>query len=787
MKKHDRLLFVGTLGDKNFLTALKPCVGMASCAVILETPTTFTELAAVMKAKHATGVITTSHQLLTKLVDVSSTKRAKPSIDNYAGSLFKLPNTHDGEVVVIHPLEQLITVPYGSFTTSRYISKLTEPDKWLPTTKFNWSLFNEATFSEVLARFQTAEAIATDIETYSNPPSIRCVGYTALYFSKQTGWSSESYVIPCDSMYALACIRTLNALPAAKIFQNGKYDISYLQSYNAAPINYLWDTAEFFHSWYSELPKDLATLNSFFVRDSMYWKDLADSSDLHQYYLYNAKDTWATANVFLAWMLEAPQWAKNNYANTFPLQFPCHLSEMTGIARDEDEMEIARAGALSDISSKRARLEVLTATPGFNPNSPKQVLQLLTILGCKDITSTEEKDLKKAALRHPINSKIINLILDVRGDRKLIGTYLRTNADATSQNPKGNKEFYGHLRQHHPVTGTEGRRKQGRILYSLNPHGTDTGRLASKEHHFWCGLQIQNIPRGIAVKRTLVADNGFVIAECDLEQAESRDTAHIAGDESLIAATTGSKDFHSFNASSFFGVSYDSIYDSATGKTKDKAIRDLAKRVNHGASYNMGPMVLVDTMGEDKIREAQKLLGLPKFWTLKQVAEHLLGAFHKTYPDISKTYYTGVTAEVLTTGMITSKAVHDVEYQASPQGLIRYCFGKPSKSKQALNAYVAHCPQSLNAMTLNRAYMKVFYEIAMHPNYSKDFKLLAQIHDSILFLFREGRKDIAELVKAAMQIPVTVQGYDKKKRTFTVPAAIKAGKDFNSRRWSTIE
>lgn len=34
-----------------------------------------------------------------------------------------------------------------------------------------------------------------------------------------------------------------------------------------------------------------------------------------------------------------------------------------------------------------------------------------------------------------------------------------------------------------------------------------------------------NIPRGEAVKRTLVADEGYRLSECDLEQAESRDTA----------------------------------------------------------------------------------------------------------------------------------------------------------------------------------------------------------------------------------------------------------------------
>lgn len=769
--KHTKLLFVGTPLDKPYLQRLKPCIGMASCALILETPSTFAELAAICKAKNATGIVTTSSVLLNKLVDASSpsTTKKKPSIDNYAGSLFQIPGNPHLEAVVIHPLEQLISVTYGQFLATRYISKLVNPDAWIPATKFNWELFDESTFQEIYDKYSRAEAIAIDIETFQSPPSIRCVGYTALFYSIEEGWSSHSYVIPCDSLFNLACIRRLNDIECPKILQNGKYDISYLQSYNAAPINYLWDTAELFHSWYSELPKDLACLNSFFVRGSMYWKDLANTSDLKQYYLYNAKDTWATANVFLAWIAEAPQWARNNYANTFPLQFPCHLSEMTGIARDSQELQVVNAEQQELIASYSASLDTMLDVKGFNVNSPIQMKALLTILGCGDLESADEKNLKKAALRHPLNARIIEHILEIRGARKLVSTYITEG-----------KEFHGHLGQYREI-------KRGRILYSLNPHGTDTGRLASKEHHFWCGLQVQNIPRGTAVKRTLIADNGFVIGECDLEQAESRDTAHIAGDENLIKATGGSKDFHSVNASAFFGISYDSIYSDSLRKTINKVIRDLAKRVNHGANYNMGPDVLVDTMGSVAVREAQRLLGLPRFWSLRQVAEHLLAAFHKTYPAISKTYYPGVVAEILTTRMLSSKAVHHVDYQASQQGLVRYCFGHPDKNKRNLNAYVAHPPQSLNAMTLNRAYMKVFYDIALHSSYSADFRLLAQIHDSILFQYRKGKEHIAQMVAECMQIPVTVRGYDGKDRTFTVPAAIKDGKNHDSIRWSTTE
>jgi DNA polymerase I-like protein with 3'-5' exonuclease and polymerase domains len=630
-----------------------------------------------------------------------------------------------------------------------------------------------------LERFASKQtvAIATDIETYKEPyPTIRCVGYTAIYFDSSSNiFSSESLVIPCDSIYNLAWIRRFNAIEIPKIFQNGKYDISYLQAYNSAPWGYLWDTAEMMHSWYAELPKDLASLNSFFVRDSMYWKDLAQTNDLETYYLYNARDTWATANVFIAWIAEAPTWAKANYLNTFPLQYPCHLSEMTGIARDDIAMLEACREQEQVVAQQGAALGKMLATPNFNTNSPIQMKALLKILGCGDLPNADSKALAKAALRHPLNARIIGAIIASRKAKKLISTYLT----------KG-KEFHGwNLAAPRPTS------RRGRILYSLNPHGTDTGRLASKEHHFWCGLQIQNIPRGILVKRTLVADAEFLIAECDLRQAESRDTAFISGDNNLITAVTGDKDFHSLNASAFFGLSYDSIFETSSGKVLNKPIRQIAKNVNHGANYLMGAMVLIDTMGEDKVWQAGRLLNLPKLFSLKQIAEYLLAAFHRTYPGLAKHFYPGVIAEVITTHMLSSKAFHDAPTysQAAPSSpLVRYCFGNPSKSKSDLNALVAHVPQSLNAMTLNRAYMRVFYEIAVNPSYSNHFKLLCQIHDSILFQFRIGHEYLIQMVADCMEIPVTVTAYDGITRTFTVPADIKAGSGgVGASRWSETE
>ena len=805
-------LFLGTFDDKAYIPQLKGMFNGLNTFVCTEPIALISHLEIYCEKRSITRVVSTSVQLLQKFVERAGSTKLPKSISDYAGSVFSHKSL---EIVFISPLRQLFTVSYGKFLAQRYISKVAAPDAWAEATPFIWSVADTpAKIESAYHDLSQAYAIAADIETFRNPLSIRCIGYCGVFVGTGGVLVTRAYVIPMTDMFNLAWIRKINDLPAQKIFQNGKYDNSYLLRYNAPCRNWLWDTAHFFHSWYSELPKDLAFLNAFFLRKVVFWKDLAETNDLYEYYKYNALDTWATANVWVRQLLDAPDWARKNYSLEFPLVFPCLLAEMTGIKRDIPKLLEARAQVDKEESESLTSLQKMLGLPGFNPGSPAQVLKLLKVLGCGDIDSTEEKDLAKAALRHPLNARIIAHILKIRGLRKLATTYLRLDSDKKKESDDhgGAKEFHG------------------RVLYSLNPHGTETGRLASREHSFWCGIQVQNIPRGEPgepshTKTTICADDGFYLGESDLEQAESRDLAHITGDTNLIAAVSSTNDFHSTNASAFFGRTYDSIYDNAARKTKDKPLRDLSKRTNHGAGYNMGPEVMVDTMGLDKIWLARKLLSLP-YIAASAVAEHLLTVFHLTYPTIRGkihirndqvrivlklekceyklyspgTYYASVAYEVITTRRLTSRAFHHTPaneklYGASAEAArkyieegdwTRYCFGKPDSNKPDLNSLVAHCPQSLNARTLNEAWMRVFYEIAL-PN-PLDYRLHAQIHDSILFSYRAGREDLAHKTSKLMEIPTTVRDISGTYRTFCVPAALKIGKPGSpAKYWSDTE
>jgi DNA polymerase I-like protein with 3'-5' exonuclease and polymerase domains len=730
-----RILFLGTKEDESYLHKLKPFVGVGNTVkIITELAVTLTEIVVYCRKNEIDAVATTQAQLIEKLTGEDYGAKT-PSLDNYAGSYF----IHAGiQWLFIHPLAHTITVPFGNFLLGRYLSKLVNPSKWYTSTPFSWEIANESTIGALYERFEESTLLSVDIETRKEPLSITCIGYCALFISPDGQLSSHSIVIPFTSQLLITWAGKFNRLAGAKVLQNGKYDVAYLSRYGITLENWYFDTATMHHSWYSELPKDLGAINAFYVRDARYWKHEAGTAqNLEEYYLYNAKDTHATLNAAIAWMLEAPSWARKNYIMEFPLVYPCHLSEMTGLKRDMPRAAQQVQKIQARMDARIAKLRVMTATPNFNPNSPKQVGQLLKVLGCEDITSTKEQELNKASFRHPLNERILGDILEVRGDRKLLSTY------------------FGET-----VRGYEPKEFNGRILYTLNPHGTDTGRLASMEHHFWCGLQLQNIPRGDEVKCTLIADDGFFMGEADYAQAESRDTAYITGDANLIAAVEGTRDFHSINASAFFGIPYELIYSDLESKTLDKKLRDLAKRTNHGASYCMGDAIMLDTMGIRKVLEAQRLLGLSPLLTPIQVTGHLLSVFAKTYPVVAKSYPEWVVATVLATHMLVG-----------PLGWTRYCFKNPSLDKRARNSYVAHNPQSHNAMTLNKAFLAVFYKVWL-PNQA-DFKLYGQIHDSILFGYRHGHEHLAQAVKDCMEFDVPVVDISGMKRILRVPVDLK--------------
>lgn len=126
----------------------------------------------------------------------------------------------------------------------------------------------------------------------------------------------------------------------------------------------------------------------------------------------------------------------------------------------------------------------------------------------------------------------------------------------------------------------------GRIHTSFNQTGTVTGRLSSSDPN------LQNIPirteQGRRIRDAFVAPPGHQLIGADYSQVELRILAHVSGDEGLRSAFLEGRDIHSATASAVFEVPQNEV-------TIEQ--RSMAKRVNFGLMYGMGPYRLANESG----------------------------------------------------------------------------------------------------------------------------------------------------------------------------------------------
>ena len=134
-------------------------------------------------------------------------------------------------------------------------------------------------------------------------------------------------------------------------------------------------------------------------------------------------------------------------------------------------------------------------------------------------------------------------------------------------------------------------------------------------------------------------------------------------------------------------------------------------------------------MGIRNVLRAKQLLKLPTHMKPLAVCEFLLRKFVDTYPEIKAIWYEDLKKEVESKRTLTLPAT-----VKGLNGWTRKCFMNPSKSKTALNTYVAHKPQALNVQIINTGFYRVWKDLQ-----SPSYRLKAQIHDSI---FAQAKKEV---------------------------------------------
>jgi DNA polymerase I-like protein with 3'-5' exonuclease and polymerase domains len=739
----------------------------------------------IVKANSVEVIALSDPKLIERLVNEVLGKYGKFSHLDWAGTVIEYMGV---KVVFQRPLQHLLTVPFASHLYKRYLLKVTSP-RFPRAPQLNYIKLNESNVETYYKMFKSAKYIAVDIETIRQQVDIEKISNArargepvdglAAYMQLQTGSKKEgwcipmidmcgwcglfldekgclysvSVVLPITNMHEINWMRKFNSLPAPKITQNGGYEATYfIGRYNAPLYNWTCDTFHFMHSWYAELPRTLDFIAGYFLANHQYWKDESGSNRFE----YNAKDTHTTLWSWVYMIAESPQWAKDNYLIEFRKVFPNITTALEGMRVDEAEQTLLRDKFNKQTADAETSLTAIL-WDGFNPRSSQQCKAVMSAFSVVAPTSSDAKAMQKFGESHPFHTYLVELITAARAGTKKVSTFI----DAYTFD--------------------------GRMLYETNCGGTDTGRASSKGSNLWVGTNIQNQDnelRSMYVADTIAngAAEDWILANCDGSQAESRCTAYISEDAQLMDSVENAPDFHTRNASLFFGIPEDEIVtlvwetitidgveiqqpvlDKYGKQVKDKSIRSLSKRVNHGANYNMGAWVLLETMGSKNVNSARKLLGLSPRWSLMTITQHLLNSFDKTYPDIRGKYYEEVIEEI--------KITHRLYL---PNGWTRYCFEVPSRSRKlALNKYVAHKPQSLSVMLVDDAMFDFWLEYQIKQ---EKVRLKAQVHDEIIYQVRgtinydtgkpvsEHYAETSKALSDLMARPIEVNG-----RTMVIP------------------
>lgn len=313
------------------------------------------------------------------------------------------------------------------------------------------------------------------------------------------------------------------------------------------------------------------------------------------------------------------------------------------------------------------------ADPGFNPDSPKQLGELLFgKLGltegkktAKGQWATDEKTLSKLAGEHPI----IPAILEYRACTKLKSTYVDKL----------------------PMLIDEDSRVHTTYAQSF----TETGRLSSSDPN------LQNIPirtdRGKNIRRAFVArDDGHMLVSADYSQIELRVMAAMSGDEAMLAAFRRGEDIHRDTASRVFDV----MPAFVTPEQRSKC-----KMVNFGIIYGISAFGLSQRL---KIQRKE--------------ASELIDTYFRLYPRI-RDFMDAAIAKARTKGY--------AETVLGRRRTLRDINSRNATARQAAERDAINTPIQGSAADLIKLAM-VRIDRALHAGGLRS-KMVLQIHDELVF------------------------------------------------------
>jgi len=469
--------------------------------------------------------------------------------------------------------------------------------------------------------------------------------------------------------------------------QNLKFDFSLLYNqFNIEPITPYADTM--IMAWLSNPGSKIGLDNlakMFFKYEMKPFKEMVKKGedfsavDIEDATFYAAEDAWMTYMLYgsikkkmeLSSLTHLLKEAKNV---EYPFMNVLIRMEQLGIKVAPLKLEALKKKLSEDLSTLTSEIYALSGSE-FNIKSTQQLgvvlFQQLGLKGGKKTKtgySTNEAVLNSLKGEHPIIEKI----LEFREYQKILSTYVEpllklANADINS-----------------------------RIYTSFVQTGTATGRLSSRDPN------LQNIPvrsaLGRSVREAFVAKEGYKLVSIDYSQIELRLLAHFSKDAALLEAFNKGADIHLATAVKLFGEE----------EAQEK--RNLAKSVNFGLLYGMGPKKLSEDVG-----------------ITQPEAKEIIKNYFASFPTV-KNFLEGIQERVKIDGYVETilKRRRMFDYE-SANGM-----QKAAYMRESVNTVFQGSAADLIKLSMNEIDMMIREE-------KLDADMLLQIHDELIFEVKEEK------------------------------------------------
>jgi DNA polymerase-1 len=484
----------------------------------------------------------------------------------------------------------------------------TEEEKYsilasLKTVRHKYHLVeSEEDIEQLLRILAPAKIISLDTETTSaTAMEAELVGMSFSVLE------NEAYYVPvpADPQQAQALVDRFRPIfekeEVLKVGQNIKYDLLVLRHYGVQLAGPMFDTMIAHYVLQPELHHGMDYLAEIYLKyetvkieeligpKGKKQKNMRDLSptEVYEYACEDADVTLKLKNV-LEQEIRKNDCESLFYEMEMPLVPVLAEMEWNGVTLDTESLKQTSLLFTQRMQQLEEEIYALAGEP-FNISSPKQVGEVLfdklklsekakkTKGKGQYITSEEVLE----GLRH--KHEIVGKILDYRGLKKLLGTYI--DALPALINPRTHK-----------------------IHTSFNQAITATGRLSSSNPN------LQNIPvrneDGKEIRKAFVAEEGCEFFSADYSQIELRIMAHLSEDANMMEAFRSGYDVHAATAAKVFKKEISEV-------TREE--RSKAKTANFGIIYGISVFGLAERMEVSR----------------KEAAE-LIDGYFATYPDVKK-------------------------------------------------------------------------------------------------------------------------------------------------------